>query len=329
MTVNRPVPRGIIESISDGFVLVARRPYLIAVPMLLDGLLWVTKGISASPLVVSTLNQIVDRLLRGAISPGNLVQLNQQMTPVEEMLAGLNLLAIVAWQVPNLLGLGATNVSPQSLALVGSWYTLLPLLFSLAGLATLLGCLFMGPIGLLVRHNNLNLPEFLTNLGKLWYRFALFLSAIILFGLALALLILMVLSLFSLGGPAGVAIGVGLSAGLLLLVLVHLFLAEEAIFVAGVGPLQAIRESFIIVRRNFWPVMGIFFLVNIIIQGTNIVWGFFPSNSLGVVIGVVGNAFIGTGLSAAVMLYYWSKRDQLGIAVPAQSKPEKDRSNEQ
>jgi len=326
--MNSPAPRGIVESISDGFALVARRPYLIAVPVLVDALLWVAKGISARPLLASTLDPLLDGVVQGPVSPGNIVQLNQQMVAMEEVLGSLNILAIVAWQIPNLLGLGATEGS-QSPALVGSWFTLLLLLLSLAGLAALVGCLFMGPLGLFVRYNTLNLSVFLRLLAKLWYRFALYLGIIVLLGVVLAFLMLIVVSLFSLGGPGGVALGVGLTAGLLLMVLVHLFLAEEAIFVAGVGPVEAIKESFNIVHRNFWSVLGIFLLVNVIVQGTSIIWGFFPSNSLGLVIGVLGNAFIGTGLAAAIMVYYWSKRQQLAPGAPAHDQTSNgDRSDE-
>ena len=67
--------------------------------------------------------------------------------------------------------------------------------------------------------------------------------------------------------------------------------------VADLGPLRAIWASFSVVRYNFWASIGLVILVNVILLGTTIAWQrVLMSNPVGLLVAVIINAYIGTGL---------------------------------
>lgn len=67
---------------------------------------------------------------------------------------------------------------------------------------------------------------------------------------------------------------------------------------------RAIWSSFNVVLRNFWPTLGLFVLINLIGGGLSILWQQLSHGSWLTLIGIVGNAYVGTGLVAASLLFY-------------------------
>jgi len=67
---------------------------------------------------------------------------------------------------------------------------------------------------------------------------------------------------------------------------------------------RAIWNSFNIVLRNFWPTFALFGLINLIGGGLGILWQQMGTGSLLTFLGIVGNAYVGTGLVAASMVFY-------------------------
>jgi hypothetical protein len=67
---------------------------------------------------------------------------------------------------------------------------------------------------------------------------------------------------------------------------------------------RAIWSSFNVVLRNFWPTLGLFALINLIGGGLSILWHQLSHGSWLTLIGIVGNAYVGTGLVVASLLFY-------------------------
>jgi hypothetical protein len=67
---------------------------------------------------------------------------------------------------------------------------------------------------------------------------------------------------------------------------------------------RAIWSSFNVVLRNFWPTVGLFVLINLIGGGLSILWQQLSHGSWLTLIGIVGNAYVGTGLVVASLLFY-------------------------
>lgn len=61
-------------------------------------------------------------------------------------------------------------------------------------------------------------------------------------------------------------------------------------------------------RRHFWSVFGFFVLVNIISFGVELLLVRIASLPLGLLVAVAVNAYLATGLTAAIMVYYWERR---------------------
>jgi hypothetical protein len=77
-----------------------------------------------------------------------------------------------------------------------------------------------------------------------------------------------------------------------------------ALAVNGVSIWRAIWNSFNVVLRNYWPTLGLFILINLIGGGLTILWQQLSTGSWLTFVGIVGNAYVGTGLVTASFLFY-------------------------
>ncbi|MHB8993580.1 MAG: hypothetical protein ACYC66_18315, partial [Chloroflexota bacterium] len=64
------------------------------------------------------------------------------------------------------------------------------------------------------------------------------------------------------------------------------------------------RNSIAVVKSNLGPTLGLVVLVWLIMLGMPIVWDAMAQNPAGVVAGILGNAYISTGLAVASMSFY-------------------------
>lgn len=78
----------------------------------------------------------------------------------------------------------------------------------------------------------------------------------------------------------------------------------EAIVINEVGPLRAFFRSIRMVRHNLLSAIGLVLLTFIIMSGFGIVWNILSNNYIGWGIAVIGCAYIGSGLSAARLVFY-------------------------
>ena len=86
--------------------------------------------------------------------------------------------------------------------------------------------------------------------------------------------------------------------------ILYLAFALPAVFVSGANPVQAIWNSVTVFRYNSWSAMGLVFLIYLIQMGFSLVWQQLISSAWGAAFNIVANAFLGTGLVAAAMLFY-------------------------
>jgi hypothetical protein len=80
----------------------------------------------------------------------------------------------------------------------------------------------------------------------------------------------------------------------------------------GVNPLRAILLSITLVRRFFPGTLALLALSALIMVGLNVLWQSLVGNLPGLLLAMVGNAYIGSGLIAARMVFY---QDRLASAV--------------
>ena len=98
----------------------------------------------------------------------------------------------------------------------------------------------------------------------------------------------------------------GLMAGFMtMLLFVYLYFAVPALIMDDLGVRAAIVQSMQLVRSHFLPTLGFVLLTNLIGLGLGLIFVQLADNSLwGALVAIPANAFIGTGLAIALLLFY-------------------------
>jgi hypothetical protein len=126
-------------------------------------------------------------------------------------------------------------------------------------------------------------------------------------GLLLGVPVLLLIGFTALVSPPVAILGGVLAAAGGLFAAVHLFFAVDAIFVSHAGPLAAIQRSVVLVRKHLRPSIALIVLTWVILAGMARVWDILASSlqpPYGVALGILGNAYIASGLIAAGMIFY-------------------------
>jgi hypothetical protein len=95
-----------------------------------------------------------------------------------------------------------------------------------------------------------------------------------------------------------------LSIGLGGYVALHLLFVVPSVLVGERGLWQATWESFVLMQTQFPSAMGLILLTVVIHEGLGFVWSLPPRDSWSLLIGILGNGCIATGLTAALFVFY-------------------------
>jgi hypothetical protein len=87
-------------------------------------------------------------------------------------------------------------------------------------------------------------------------------------------------------------------------IVLFLYFTLDAIFLSDVHVIQAVVNSVALVRHNFQVALNLIMLSVIISVGMSYVWSALGDSPGGLLVSIVGNAFVGTGLIAASMVFY-------------------------
>jgi hypothetical protein len=311
----------VIETLSAGYAAVNRQPWVLLLPILLNVFLWLGPHVSYSPLVgplvtsttewtrQMTLNPRRPVVEAETLSGPELDQVRQWLIARSDDINGFEALVWSPLGVPNLPSL---STSSDDVAFVTGWGDGVALLGACIGLGLLLGAWFYG--GLAVASQNeaggplaagRRVPRGVVDVIGL---VAILLGVSILLGLPVLLLI----GFTALVSPPVAVLGSLLLMAGLLYAAIHLFFSVAAIFVSGAGPLAAIQRSVGTVRRHLWPSIALIVLTWLILAGMGRVWELLASyapSPFGVLLGILGNAYVASGLIAAAMIFYIQRSD--------------------
>ncbi|MCC6175932.1 MAG: hypothetical protein IT305_11555 [Chloroflexi bacterium] len=304
-----PLPRvtGIIDTLSAGFGVVNQQPWIVIVPVLLDLFFLFGPRISVAPLVSRLVTSTT--FGRSLASSGASIDRTQVIAAAEDINL-LTLLSPGSVSVPSIVPL--LGISRGTFSFVDSASTaLLMAVGALLG-GVLIGCMYRAALAQQVRGNGITPAPLAGEALRAWLR-------IVALGLILLIAALAIMVPLAFAG-ALLSLLIGQAAVLLtafvvtlgLWAQIFLFFAPDAIFISQVGPLQAIRRSIAVVRLNVWAAATIVVLITVILIGMAQVWVALASQtSWGLALGIVGNAYIASGLVAASMLYYQERIDVL------------------
>jgi hypothetical protein len=306
-------PAGVIDTLGLGFETVLSRPLLIVPPVFLDLYLWLGVHVTSEPLMM----RVGDWLRRqGFASDATVTTVEQGGT---RNIAELAVLWMPTLRVPSFLA----SVPDDTAYRLEAWrpvWSLSSWTIALLGAALLVVGLIVGAEYLLAIAAAIALPERdrerFPGTGTLrgawnlvsWYIVAGLLATLILWPVFAAYV-------------AAEFFGNGSSFWLVLMLLlpvswafVLFFFSVQAMFVDRVGPLQALRSSYRVVRSDGWNSLGIIFVYFLLTVGFPQVWLVIASQPIGLMIAIAGHAFIGTGIIAATMVFYRDRVQQLDVA---------------
>ena len=303
---------GIIDSLSAGYRLLTRRPYLMGLPILLDLLLLALPRLSIAPLYQALAGWYVQSADMEGLAPEMASMLGDIGTAVETFGEHSNLLGMLAnnslLHVPSLMA-AMGGVTGQSMITLDNPWRVVGLALAFSLLSVLIGVTYLEllvrslPIGNGPKHGSLR--EFLGNVARHTVRVLLFVVTVALLLLLVYLPLSIALALVSMLS-VGLSSLLGLMAGFMtMLLFVYLYFAVPALIMDDLGVRAAIVQSMQLVRSHFLPTLGFVLLTNLIGLGLGLIFVQLADNSLwGALVAIPANAFIGTGLAIALLLFY-------------------------
>lgn len=309
-------PPGIIDTLTAGFSKINRICWILLIPVLLDLFLWQGPRLSAAPVARQALDWYTQQV--AVMSPAGGATLfgqEQVRQALEDAVSSFNVFSILVLNIASVPSyVVEQTISRPAAAEIRTGMDLILAVLGLGLAGLFLGAGYLGFIAHQVRGEQPDGWELLSHVADYWMKLAGLVVGIIVLGLLIAFPISAVLTLAlllsqSLGGALLLLVGAGVQVGFFA-ALIYLFFLVDAIVVSGVGPLRAARNSIMVVNRNFWPAVGLMLLSFVILAGTRIIWTMLARQSLGPIPGILGNAYIASGLSTASMLFY---RDRLAL----------------
>jgi hypothetical protein len=306
-----PPPPGVIGSLRAGFDAVSTHVWLILLPLVLDGLLWLGPRLSVRGLLNPFL-QIVFRQARTSLtSPADVERFTEYQAAFSELVERFNLLSLLGRLQTFPVGISSllaqtmpveTPLGSQEVMPVSSAAGLLGLGFVLTVFGWIAGALYFRLVAGVV----LDRAGGQTLISVSWAIVqTLLLSLIWVIGLMVIIVPLMfILTLLTLLSPV-------VASGVLLVVLlfsfwliVPLFFTPHGIFIRRQNAFYSIFTSLKMARFTL-PTSGLFVLsVFLLSTGLNYLWSVPPDDSWMLLVGIAGHAFITTALLAASFVYY-------------------------
>lgn len=342
MTIQKPQTATLIDTVSEGYRAINRRPWLLLAPIALNVFLWFGMQLSLRPLVVSALGlwqrmQIVQPLPEDVQAQYDQWLLLGRMD-MRQPLAILNYVpqTLYSLSMPGIgegaFGMPMLHGQPR---LIDERRTDLIEISTAGGavlafliintLALPLSAAFLTLVAAAVRGDRAPFTTMLGRMGRAALAILGCVGALTGIGLALGLPFIFLAALLVMLSPALGAFVVLLLFMAVFWIRIYLGFANEAIVVSGVGPLRALHASFNIVRRNFWGTMGLLALTLIIMAGGSVIWQYLATSAVGAIAAIVGSAYLGAGMLAARMAFYRERLRRWQMAAVPKGVADKDK----
>lgn len=305
-------PPGVVDSLTGGFQAVNRIPWVIGVPAALDLLLWLGPKLSIAAVAGRALDALASMAhgaaaASGASATDQLAELGKQIEVARAASQAFNLVSLLGGllvhsAVPSDKAGAAGAVEVGTLAaVVGIGAALL-----LPGVAV--ACAWLGLIAQQVREGRVDLPRVGRAVPRYWLAIVGFSVLLLALFVAIALPLSALSAVAQLTMPAVgafLAVLVVIATWLLLLwCFLYLFFFTDAVVVSEVGPVRAALNSIRVVSTNFWSTLGFIIITWVIMSGMGVIWNSLSRAPVGIVVAILGNGYIESGLAAASMLFY-------------------------
>jgi hypothetical protein len=113
------------------------------------------------------------------------------------------------------------------------------------------------------------------------------------------------IGILTLLSPTIGAIAVPFFGGLVLLLFFYLYFVTAGLVLDDLPVHRAMMQSFRLVRNNFWATLGFVIVTNLITIGITLILNrLVEAQPVGLVLAVGINAYIGSGLAMALLVFY-------------------------
>ena len=314
----------VINTLSEGFEIIVKQPWILALPVLLDLLLWLGPKISLRPLIQQGLRGINGLSSQVEYSTWLSMQQAWEEMGIQQIwevfaerfnllsvLSSINIVSILSFgllDIPSLVAIEhlegilpgeGTSILEISSGLSALGAFALLLLFGLA-----LITFFQGMIAQQVRDERISLRFFVSRFG----RYLLYILAIV---LVLAIILVVIggplsLVLFFVGtlSPTLMQLLLLVAGAILLWFSLYLVFVVHGILLGDETPIKSLWASMNIVHKDFWAVLSLLLLTRLIRAGFLFVWSRLTGTVPGLIVAIVGNAFLGAGLATASFCFY-------------------------
>ncbi len=316
-------PAGIIDSLGIGFSLVARRPVLLLIPILLDLFLWLGPPLSISPIASDLAEQVESVLVSAELEGADPIYENFERN-VEEIFQSYNVFsALSTWPlgVPSLQAgreVSSSSLGTREAINIHHSTQFLAWLFALALMGLLLGSAYLDPLARLARDRRMALRGLFGRVWIKWLRILGLLLGVLASGFLVSIPFFLVLQLMLILIPPVATLILFAGIGLGVWLLFHLFFSVHGILADELSVRQAALQSVVLVRFHRFSTVGLLIVANVINLGVLNLCAAPPTDSWIRLAGIVGNAFVATGLAAATFVFY-SERVSYPAASDAQS----------
>lgn len=328
---------GIIDSLSQGFRKVSRHWWIILIPILLDAFLWLGPQASVAPILeraAQALPELVEMGDTGVDTTEWTAAIDEFLAVIAERYNMFTLLRARILGMPSLLAWGDVGLNMPS-AYEAIWVYFLQMIdipelllsvsratfmtvrmwtiqsegfWLVASMGTSVIGVFVGSIYFTLVSDSLAQEppsgSFWARVSQLGGRLLLFwvvrAVALVILGVPFFLLFVFLALINSNLGFLFIISGMG---ALTWLSFYGIFFTA-ALSVNRVSIWQAIWNSLNVVMRNFWPTLGLFVLINLIGGGLTILWQELSQGSWLTFVGIIGNAYVGSGLLAGSLIFY-------------------------
>ncbi len=307
-------PLNVIDVLTAGFEIVRKRPWTMLIPMLVDAGIWLLPRISLADLIGPLLSQMPDTTGLppdvAADMAANAEEARQIVTQFFSSLLGRVSLALnLTVRLPSLLAFDSGDIHSPINAFaytfsLQSWLWALFIFIPLFLLALLPAAFYVEWLAQGVRPLENERPfAWAPRVAALWLRLIAFSAVLVLILMGAGLVLVISQPFAPLNGDIGSFVLALVFVGLIWIT-VYLFFTVSAMAVSNVGLLEGIRRSVLLFRYYFWASLALFALTVFLDRGLGLVWHGLAITSLGVLVGIAANAFIGTSLLAASMVFY-------------------------
>ncbi len=322
----------IIDSLSAGFRFLGRHIELLLIPILLDLVLWIAPRLSIAPLLQELEKQALASATAPEMTPDFLAFTQEMVRTLDTVSDRFNLMSALANQsllhVPSLMASLSLDVGAQAVRTISDMgiFSLGLILITLVGIW--IGVLYLNmlarrlPLG---EGSKTTTPaEFLGTVFRHWLWLVVFVL-----GLGVALLLLSIpvsaLILIMMAISPGLASGATfLMTGTVLALLFYMYFVVVGLVLDNLSLPSAVWRSMLLVRYNFWPTLGFILLTFVITNGMYQIWLMLIqglASPITLLVAVLGNAYIGTGLAMALLVFYRTRLLRTAEELQTAQKP--------